>query len=186
MPGQRAGRGEVRGAAAPLMSHIMRVDGAHVFMGHVRRCGEPQTCSARAHSRSPFSLIGRLASLCAHSALCSDHRRRNFYSSPSRRTTFTFSVAVAIARTSRTAAGASFVPSKSRTPAPCPALHACFQRASCSPLSLTESPPVGVSLQALAFLKALTLPSLLPAGRRREPVLVRVLFASAIFDPKRL
>ena len=156
MPGQRAGRGEVRGAAAPLMSHIMRVDGAHVFMGHVRRCGEPQTCSARAHSRSPFSLIGRLASLCAHSALSSDHRRRNFYSPPSRRTTFTFSVAVAIARTSRTAAGASFVPSKSRTPAPCPALHACFQRASCSPLSLTESPPVGLSLQVLAFLKALT------------------------------
>ena len=78
------------------------------------------------------------------------------------------------------------MPSKSRTPAPCPALHACFQRASCSPLSLTESPPVGVSLQALAFLKALTLPSLLPAGRRREPVLVRVLFASALFDRKRL
>ena len=39
-------------------------------------------------------------------------------------------------------------------------LLACFQRASCSPLSLTESPPVVVSLQALAFLKALTLPSL--------------------------
>ena len=53
-------------------------------------------------------------------------------------------------------------------------------------LSLTESPPVGLSLQALAFLKALTLPSLLPAGRNREAVLACVFFASKRGDMMRL
>ena len=53
-------------------------------------------------------------------------------------------------------------------------------------LSLTESPPVGLSLQGLAFLKALTLPSLLPAGRNREAVLACVFFASKRGDMMRL